>query len=370
MTIQVLSSADLVQHVLTGETPVPAEVAADNAAQAAKKEGKAAEAAPAKAEKSADWADKAQAALKAAVPADSDEAKTADADDIEGEDGITARQKRDLSTSMLSQLAKKHRKLKEAEEFAADRYNTSRLAEQRADMLERENMRLKSQMVVEKPAPVVTDPTPKRENFATEDAFQDAMIDYRVDQKFRVKEAEAAQQRENDHMAGILEIAKARVEKAKILVPDFMEVIGAADLAVPDVIAGFMQESELVAELGYHFAKHPDILKRLAGMKPAAALVDIGKIISTLQPFSSAKSNKADEKSENADKASAKNDDKSSNETVIPPSKPRAAAPVITPLNAGSSTQVDKPFAEMTTQEAIQDYQRKKRANFGVRKRH
>src|SRR5690349_13161998 len=53
-------------------------------------------------------------------------------DDIEGDDGLTPRQKRELTLKMQAAIGKKHRALKDAEEFAADQYSERRLAEQRA----------------------------------------------------------------------------------------------------------------------------------------------------------------------------------------------------------------------------------------------
>jgi hypothetical protein len=293
-----------------------------------------------------------------------------DADDLEGDDGLTPRQKRELTEKMLAAIGKKHRMLKDAEEFGAEQYNEKRLAEQRVDALQREIDRLKQQL-----QPMQKEPEkPKRENFETEEAFRDALDDWRVDQKFKAKEAERQQALEAERQAQIVAEAKERIAKALELVPDFAEVTEAVDTEVPPYIAGYMQESELFAELGYHFAKHPDELARLAKLTPARALVEVGKIESRLQPFSAAADGSATEKETKGNGATPS--PKPSTETgpaggTSPerPSKPRAAAP-IKPLSSGSAVQVEKPESEMSAKEALAAWSQKRHVNLTRRQRH
>jgi hypothetical protein len=338
MTTVVLDSKDLLTSLQTGEVPVPPEVAADNAAQAAKKAGKVDPVVEAKEE-----------------PAKEPEKKVEAADDeVEGEDGLTPRQKRELTEKMQKAIGKKHRELKEAEEFAAAQYNNNRMANRKIEQLERELRALKEQ------APAQVENTePKRENFETDEKFREAMVDWKVDQKFKAKEAEVKLSLEQQRQRQILEEAKSRIAKALELVPDYQEVTEAADLEVPSHIAGYMQESELFAELGYHFAKHPEVLERLGKLTPARALVEVGKIESKLQPF--AKSEAKEPKSDGPEP---------STETGTLPSKPRATAPVITPLNTASTGQVEKDPREMNIRETIHSWQKKNGAHLTLRKRH
>lgn len=298
------------------------------------------------------------------TPQESAERTEDSADDVEGEDGLTPRQKRDLTQKMQTAIGKKHRALKDAEEFAAEQYNEKRLAEQRAEAQQREIDRLKQQLQGNKPAE--TD-KPKRDNFETQEAFDDALTDWKVDQKFKEREAAAAKA----HMDQIMANAQASVARALELVPDYEEKTAAADYIVPGQVAGLMQESPLFAELGYHFAEHPEELARLAITPPERLKVEFRKIESTVQPF--AATPKATAKVENGQDASptpSQNGAKPSTETVVtPPSKPRAAAP-ITPLSSGSAVQVEKPEREMTAQEAMADWQRKRQVNLTRRQRH
>jgi hypothetical protein len=353
MTTVVLDNKDLTKALTTGENQIPAEVVADNAAQAAKREEKKAEA-------------KGEKPKVETKPESKSEGKPED-DDVEGEDGLTPRQKREFTTQMLKAIGKKHAQLKEAEEFAAAQYNEKKLADQRAENLQRQLDQLKTQTSA-KPA----DPNegkPQREKFETEEAYRDAMDDWRVDQKFKAKEAEAAQKREQERIEEIKATASARITKALELVPDFQEVTEAADIQVPPHIAGYMQESEMLAELGYHFAKHPDVLERLAKMNPMRALVEVGKIESKLEPFKPTSDDKGEKASNGAEPSktgSAKSADPSKTGTT--PSQSRA--PVITPVTSSSASQVEKSPQEMNIRETIATWQKKRGVNLERRKRH
>lgn len=325
-----------------------------------------------------------EATEKAVEAKKSEDATEEDADDIEGEDGLTARQKREFTASMLKTLSRKHRAQKTAEDFATQQYNERQLAIQRAEQFERELTRLKNELQNAKPAPQETG-QPKRENFETEQAYQDALIDYRVDQKFKAKQAEDAKLAQQAREAEILATAKARIDRAIELQPDFKEVTGSVDLEVPTHIAGYMQESELFGEIAYHFAKHPAELDRLAKLTPARSLVELGKIESKLTPFAeraaaepSAKSNgqkpmPSETGSDESDAAATQKATGPSTETVsgkpAGPSRPRPPAP-ITPLSVGSAAQVEKDFREMDGKEALAHYQKKHGVNLNRRQRH
>ena len=350
MAVVVENSTDQVAAALNGGVfPVPADVAADNAAREAKKEGKE----PEKAEPKVENPDPAVEAKKAAD----------ELDDQEGEDGLTPRQKREFTKAMQATIGKKHRMQKEAEELALSQYNQAQLAEQRAEAVERELAQLRAQL---KPAPVEEAKPPKREDFASDEAFEDAKVDFRVDQRLKAKAAEDAQRAQEERQRDTIDKATARIDHAKELMPDFEEVVGSVpdDVVVPNFIMNYLQESEMIGELTYHFAKHPEVLTRLATIGYPKALVEVGKIESTLQPFAS------QAKAANGAEPSHDNGEKPSTETGSAPSKPRVQAPIIRPLNAGSAAQVEKPESDMNSREALKTWQKKHGVTLTARKRH
>jgi hypothetical protein len=375
MTVTVLDSADLVQSVITGTVPVPKGIAEDNASQAAKRE-KPDEVPERKSKQGSETTTMVKPPEKVEEPPKVEAKPDESADDVEGEDGLTPRQKREYTASMLKTIAKQHRMRKEAEETAATEYNSRRLAEERAAKLERELARIKEQ---NKPVEVVEGP-PDRAKFETEQAYQDAMVDYKVDQRFKEREAQDAKKREEDAQAEVVAHAAARIERAIELVPDFKEVTEAVDMAVPPHIASYMQESELFGEMGYHFAKHPEVLEKLAdytaGTTPGTqafvrgitrSLVELGKIESTLKPFAPAA--KVEDKPNGAE-PSQTNGVKPSTETGSAPSKPKTQAPTIRPLSTGSASQVEKSPEDMSVSDNLKVVQRRYGVSLTARKRH
>lgn len=293
-----------------------------------------------------------------------------DPDDIEGDDGLTPRQKREMTATMQKTIGKKHRMQKEAEEYAAAQYNERKLAEQRATNLEQELAALRAKTAPEKPSLAAAEP-PQRENFANEAAYVDAMIQYGVDKRLAEKAEEDRVARAERQRNELIEAAKARVARAAELVPDFSDVVGAVDTEVPPAVAGYMQKSEMFAELAYHLAKTPDLLVSLAKLPPDEQLVKIGKIESNLSPFEARKEPPHDDKSSDATPNGKAPKADPSTSTDIDLSKPRSKpAPVFTPLEGSGSAGNEKDSKDMNVREAIEDFAKRNRTNLNARKRH
>jgi hypothetical protein len=90
--------------------------------------------------------------------------------------------------------------------------------------------------------------------------------------------------------------------------------------------------------------------------------VALDKIESNIQPFSK-------EKAQNGATPST-NGSKPSSDTGTVPSQPRAAAPVIQPLNVGSSSQVEKDPRRMSYAETRAKFEKEKGINLSRRSRH
>lgn len=276
--------------------------------------------------------------------------------DEEDENGLTAAEKAELSAKIQKTIGKKHRMLREAEEFAASQYNERKLAEQRAADLQRE---IESLRGAKKTEIVQEAKKPSRADFATESEYIDASISWGVDEGLRKKAAEDAQAAAQRAQDAMLQAAQARIEAAIGLVPDFKEVVDGADMIVPPAIAGYMQKSDMFAEIGYHLAKNPDLLVSLSKLQPDEQLVKLGRIESTLQPFAKA-SAKAEEVKETKDGIIPSKD------TAIQPSKARA--PVISPLNSSGNAAIE--VNPENVREVINDFAKKNGVKFAARKRH
>lgn len=293
-----------------------------------------------------------------------------DPDDVEGEDGLTPRQKREMTATMQKTIGKKHRMQKEAEEYAAAQYNERKLAEQRATNLEQELAALRAKTAPEKSAPAAAE-QPQRDNFANEAAYVDAMIQWGVDKRLAEKAEEDRVARAERTRNEVLAAAKGRIDRASEVVLDFAEVVGAVNTEVPPAVAGYMQKSEMFAELAYHLAKTPDLLVSLAKLPPDEQLVKIGKIESTLSPFEARKEPPHDDKSSDATPNGKAAKAEPSTDTGIDLSKPRSKpAPVFTPLEGSGSAGASKDSKDMNIRESIEDFAKRNRTNLNARKRH
>lgn len=280
------------------------------------------------------------------------------------ENGLTDDERKELTAKMQKAVGKRHRMLKEAEEFAAAQYAERRLAEQRVEAIERELAELKGKSAPEQKQDAPQ--KPKRDDFTSESEFLDASIEWGVQEGLRKKAEQDAKDAAERAQAQVIEAAKGRIAKAMELVPDYAEVTGSSDHEVPVVIAGYMQKSEMFAELGYHLAKNPDLLVSLAKLPPDEQLVKIGKIESTLKPFGS-KEPDGDKPSETKPNGQAK--PAPSDDTGTALSKARSTAPVITPLN-GSGSAYEKDPKDVNVREAISEFAKRNQVNFNLRKRH
>jgi len=203
------------------------------------------------------------------------------ADDVEDENGLTPRQKRELTAKMLKAIGAKHkaamRAREEAEEsnrLAESQFNERKLLEQR---LERAEARLKE---VEKPT--AEDKEPQREAFKTDAEYWDAKIDWKAaqavkkDRAARAEEQKAEAQRQLDDARG-----KRNQEFAKT-VSDWEETAEALQAAFPTAPPGHIQayifESEQSAAMMYYFGKHPEEYGRILELSPVKAIAAIGKL--------------------------------------------------------------------------------------------
>jgi len=321
------------------------------------------------------------------------ETATEDGEEVEGEDGLTSRERHDLLAvgrkelpdSVKRVIGKRVAQRKAAEEFAAAQYSERKLAESRAAAAERElaDLKAKTQPPEAAAKPDAEAGKPKRDKFPVgpegDTAYWEAVIDWRADMRADARFEERTRRAEmaaaEERRAGIIEAATARIAAARAAVPDYDEVRASIpdDVLVPPVVAGYMEKSEMIAELAYHMAKHPELLAKLAKLPPDEQLVTIGKIESTLQPFV-AKAAKVEDGATPSSKASTNGTRleaaPSEDETGIVPGRARDTAPVIRPLNGSGASPAEVAPQDMNIRETIRDYERRNHANLALRKRH
>jgi len=279
-------------------------------------------------------------------------------DDKEGADGLTPREKRELTSKMLKSIGKRVAQRKAAEEFADAQYQEKLSAERRGEDLERQLKELKGRI---EPQAQPDNSKPDRSNYVNEENFIEALTDWKTDQKFAQRDAEQAQAAAQTRM-------RSHLQRANELVDDFAAVTAAANFSVPQNIAEYLADSDLIAELGYHFAKNPDVMKRLHALSPVKQLVELGKIEGKLTPFDSRSEPKAGVKP--ATNGAPPKPAPSTLDTGFTPSKARIDAPVIRPLMSGEGQQVEPEVRDMDTRQTIASWQKANKANLNLRRRH
>lgn len=294
--------------------------------------------------------------LTTGKPRRGQEPETVEKDDKpEPKTAATVTNETDLTDDEYAQLTekqqravnKKHRAMKEADEFAEEQYARAKAAERRAEEAER---KLSEREAAGKPKPVeATEPDPK--DFTNDKGEFDAFGYAKALAKHAAEEAvkadretqaklnkEAAEARSYQEYLG-------RVKESTKDIADFAEVAEeAADMNVSGAITGYIRESDSPGPLLYYFAKHPDVLERLNALPTIKAISEVAKLELTLT------------------KEPAKADPE------VKPPKSRAPEP-IAPLSNGSAV-VHKDPKDMTQQDHNEDEYRLAREASRARKRH
>jgi broad specificity phosphatase PhoE len=270
-------------------------------------------------------ADKVDEAAKVAVDEDEDDA--------------------DLPERVRKQIGKKHRAMKEAEEFARSTYSELTAERQRAEALQREIEALKG--TKSGPAAEKDSKEPNPDDFKTVAEYAEALAEYKVEKKFAEREAKRDQEAREQKAAEAQAELNRNIAKVMKELPDYAEVIESCDLDMPPHITVYLATSgEMGVRLGYHFAKHPDDFDRIAKLPPVRALAEIGKLEDRLV------------------KPKAKDAEPEKGTDATPVS--RAPSP-ITPLNASATAVTTKDPSKMSVQE-LREYERQQRVARAARR--
>jgi len=160
--------------------------------------------------------------------------------------------------------------------------------ERKIEWQAREIELLKAQLAALQPKPPEAQPAkppvppgkPKLEDFETLEAYQEALTDWKLDQREAAKAVQSAEAQ--------LQTAWSSSEKtARAAHADYDEIVQSVRAPEgPGVPAArqAMLEDGAGAEILYHLATHPDELKRIAALPPIAAVMAIGKLSAALAP--------------------------------------------------------------------------------------
>jgi hypothetical protein len=170
--------------------------------------------------------------------------------------------------------------LEDTENFSKSQYQRALAAEESAKALEYELGQLrtnatKAEAGNELQAPDENDPKFRNDKGEFQLKLYEAARDKYVLAQF--KQQQEAERVQADQALKI-KAFEAKLERAREKYPDFKEIVGAADVQVPPYIQNYMVESDFGGDLGYFFAKNPEVTARIFKLPPIKAIAEIGKL--------------------------------------------------------------------------------------------
>jgi hypothetical protein len=191
-----------------------------------------------------------------------------------------------LTERITRLINKKHREMKEAQEFATGEGRRAIEAERRAEQLQREIDALKGKKA-DGPATGGEDGEdpnePKMSAFKTVGDYARALIEYKAEKAAKTGEAKADQTKQQEHANQVVGEFVKRQDDFRKATPDYDDVIGDTDLVLHNVGMQYLIESDVGPQLGYHLAKNPDEVTRLNKLSPTRLLAELGKLETKLE---------------------------------------------------------------------------------------
>lgn len=168
------------------------------------------------------------------------------------------------------QKAKKKSFNERMSEVTAQR-NAAREEAERA-RAEKDELRAKLEALQVKAEPIEASDRPDRAKFSSQEDYEDALTDWKADQRIAKREREQAEAQAKAEFAEVTKQWTDRCEEAKKEIEDFATVMDAADIQISDVVHQALLRSKNGPQLAYFLAKHPDEAKKVNRMHPIDAI--------------------------------------------------------------------------------------------------
>jgi DNA repair exonuclease SbcCD ATPase subunit len=202
-------------------------------------------------------------------------AEEAHAEKLEEQEQAEEEKEAEEERKRLEALPKKTRKQRAVEKATKELNERLRKAEEKLAALEGKKPNA---------AKVEAPKAPKREDFDSDESFEDAQFDYRYKLRRAKEEAEAAKTSLNARLEQNFTDYKTAVETFKDEHDDWDEVVNQS-IALPEAVY------YAVVDLGkegpavtYYLGQHPEFLAELAELTPYRAAAEIGRLAEKLNP--------------------------------------------------------------------------------------
>ena len=124
---------------------------------------------------------------------------------------------------------------------------------------------------------------PKREDFESDEEFQEALFDYRYQERSKKEKQLAAEKEENDRLQKNWSSYKEKVSAFKEDHDDWDDVMS-SNIPIQESVYLAVHELENGPEVAYYLGKNPDYAKKLHAMSPLSAIMEIGNLSERLKP--------------------------------------------------------------------------------------
>lgn len=181
-----------------------------------------------------------------------------------------------LTRKIEKLINKKHREMREAQEFGTTEARRAIAAEQRAEALQRQIDELQGKKSDQGAS--TSEGEPKPENFKTVGDYTRALVKWEAKQAGQQSAENSAAERQQRQANQVIGQFVERQEAFMKATPDYEEVLESADFEVPPAAQRYLIESEAGPQLAYHLAKHPDVVTSLRKLSPARQIAELGKL--------------------------------------------------------------------------------------------
>lgn len=159
-------------------------------------------------------------------------------------------------------------------------------------------------------------PRPKRDTFASQEEYEDALLAWGVEKKQNEDAAAAAKKNEKETLEQNLQNYRTQVEEAQDKYEDWDEVVN-QPLPMHQSVQLAIMEQENGAEVVYYLGRHPLYTKQLSEKSPLAAVMEIGRLSDRLLKADGSASRDTDRRKALSEKTKTK---------VPPPVRPVSTA--------------------------------------------
>lgn len=155
-----------------------------------------------------------------------------------------------------------------------------REAEAKADAAERRAQELEAEVAALRTGakPMEAGAKPLRSQFTSDDEYIESLSDWKAKEAIAKRELEQAQARAEAEQAEVASQWSKRQEKVMKTLSDYADVIGKSEIAVPFHVHQAILESDQGPQIAYFLALHPEEAKRIAQLKPLAAVKRIASL--------------------------------------------------------------------------------------------